>query len=128
MDLAEKIIENKAKRKELESALDEYGVDKTLPWIQYLAERARAANPHLYNKFGTLMNGGTPVPRGETDMAVLVRTDKINNKQAAVVHQLLLDTVPRLSRDKVLISESLAWDRVTGRLESGSFSPTDPWV
>ena len=98
--------------------------DSTLAAIK----RILSINPHLHKRETgiasepyRLYNGHTPVDLSDKKtFLLLLRADwtPVNPWQVAFLCEKVLELAPVLSRDCVIISDGLIWDRVEGKLKN----------
>jgi len=128
MDLADRIIEaneDNVVKREGDKAPDGYYTDDLGYWVEvdlhkdrrryaeYTVLRCRIINPGLHTRENRTMlfNGRTRVNPTQNDIVSLSNTlDSITTPQAIWVYNRLIESVPALDTNIVLVAKDLAWD------------------
>lgn len=88
-------------------------------FARYIYTRCRKLNPHLHTRNNDLLfNSHTLVNKNQNDIAELANIpETIPTPTAAWVYNRLLQTVPSLDRDRLVVTDGLVWNMETCEFE-----------
>lgn len=88
-------------------------------FARYIYTRCRKLNPHLHTRNGNLLfNSYTLINKSQNDIAELANIPEMISTPTAIwVYNKLMQTVPSLDRDRIVVADGLVWNTETCEFE-----------